>query len=179
MGVVMPVLIAIAAALGAAAFWYYRLRAFGQVAHEAVDGAQRLRGAYRRNRFRKQVESSPFLAVQDPATAAAVMLVALATVRGRLTPTVEDAIRAELAAIVEPDACEETFTFGCWLAGQANDPNDVSLRFSKLWTGTLTHDERLQFYAMASRIAGIDGGADETQRHTLARLKDRLCLFRV
>jgi hypothetical protein len=172
----MPILIATVAALGAAAFWYYRLRAVGQAAHEAGDGAQRLRGAYS---VRKQVESSPFLAVRDPATAAVVMLVGLATMDGPLTGLAEDAIKAEMRDIVDPAACEETFTFACWLAGQATDANDISLRFSKLWTASLTEDERLQFYAMAKRGAAITGAPDDLQRQTLARLKDRLGLFRV
>src|SRR3954466_15024320 len=113
----MPIVIAIVAALGAAAIWYYRMRTIGQVAHEAIEGAQRLRGAYRRRRFRNQIESSPFLAVQDPATAATTMLVALATMDGRLTPAAEDFIRAELGNIVDSAIVEETFTHACWLAG--------------------------------------------------------------
>jgi hypothetical protein len=57
--------------------------------------------------------------------------------------------------------------------------NDISLRFSKLWTASLTPEERLHFYAMAKRVAAIDGDIDDAQRQTLARLKDRLGLFRV
>lgn len=175
----MPIVIAIVAALGAAAFWYYRMRTIGQVAHEAIEGAQRLRGAYRRRRFRKRIESSPFLAVHDPATAATTMLVALATMGGCLTPAAEDFIRAELGNIVDAAIVEETFIYACWLAGQASDPNDVSLRFSKLWTTVLTPEERLQFYAMAARISAMDGEPGEMQRQSLVRLKDRLGLFRV
>jgi hypothetical protein len=175
----MHILIAIVAALGAGAFWYYRLRTIAQVTHEAADGAQRLRGAYRRRRFRKQVESSPFLAVQDPGIAAAVMLVALAMMEGALTPAAEDAIKAELRTILNPAACDETFIFACWLAGQATDANDVSLRFSKLWTASLTLDERLHFYAMAKKVTAIAGEPDDAQGQTLARLKDRLGLFGV
>jgi hypothetical protein len=175
----MPIAIAIVAALGAAAVWYYRLRTIGQVAQEAIEGAQRLRGAYRRRQFRKQVESSPFLAVRDPATAATTMLVALATIGGRLTPAAENFIRAELGNIVDSAIVEETFSHACWLADQASDPNDVSLRFSKLWTTVLTPEERLQFYTMAARISALDGEPGEVQRQSLIRLKDRLGLFRV
>jgi hypothetical protein len=175
----MPIVIAVVAALGAAAFWYYRLRTIGQAAHDAIDGAQRLRGAYRRRTFRHQVESAPWLAVRDPAMAAATMLVGLATMRGRLTSAAEDVIRAELSTIVDPALVEETFTYACWLAGQAADANDISLRFSKLWITALTPEERAQFYRMASRVAAIDQEPDESQRQSLTRLKDRLGLFRV
>jgi hypothetical protein len=175
----MDILIAIVAALSATAFWYYRLRPIGQGTHEAVDGAQTLVAAVRRRRFHKQVESSPFLAVQDPGTAAAVMLVALATMEGALTQAAEDAIKAELRTILNPAACDETFSFACWLAGKATDANDVSLRFSKLWTACLTLDERLHFYAMAKKVTAIAGEPDDARGQTLARLKDRLGLFRV
>ena len=119
------------------------------------------------------------MAVQDPATAAAVMLVALATMDEPLTRAAEETVKHELRTILDSAICDETFTFACWLAGQANDANDISLRFSKLWTLSLTHDERLHFYAMAKKVAGAGGELDDPRRQTLARLKDRLGLFRV
>src|SRR3954454_921811 len=178
-GEIMPAIIAIVAALGAAAFWFYRLRVYGTVVHDVIDRAERLRGAYRRHRSRKQVENSPFSAVRDPATAASTMLISLATMHGRLTPAAENFIRAEMSAIVDPTVADETFSVGSWLAGQASDPNDVSLRFSRLWLTALTPAERLQFYTMASRIIAIDREPDDAQRQSLSRLKDRLGLFRV
>jgi hypothetical protein len=175
----MPLIIAIVAALVAAAFWFYRLRVYGTVVHDVIDRAERLRGAYRRHRFRRQVENSPFSAVRDPATAATTMLVSLATVHGRMTPASEEFIRAELSAIVDPMVAEETFGVGSWLAGQASDPNDVSLRFSRLWLTALTPAERAQFYTMASRLIAIDQEPDDAQRQSLSRLKERLGLFRI
>jgi hypothetical protein len=174
----MPFLIGILAALGAAAFWYYRMRAIGRMAHEAVDAAQRVRGAFRRRRFRSKVESSPFAAVDDPAAAAAAMLIALAGPDGRLSPAAEEAVRDELRRIVAPAGLDETFTFGSWLAGQATDPSDISLRFAKLWMGALTAEERAELHDMASRVVATAGEPTDLQNVALLRLKDRLGLTR-
>jgi uncharacterized tellurite resistance protein B-like protein len=174
----MPVLITILAALGAAAFWYYRIRALGGVAQDVVDAAQRARGAVRRRRFRNNVESSPFASVEDPAAAAAAMLIALAGPDGRLSAAAEAAVKEELGRIVARERLVETFTFGSWLGGQARDPNDLSLRFAKLWTGMLVEEERAEFHEMASRVAAADGEPSDLQKVALLRLKDRLGLTR-
>jgi hypothetical protein len=107
------------------------------------------------------------------------MLVALAGMNGSPGPAAEEAIRAELATVLPDESCELTYILGRRLAGQVSDPNDISLRFSKLWIGTLTTEERLDFYRMAARIVALDGEPGDFQRQTLVRLKDRLGLFRV
>jgi uncharacterized tellurite resistance protein B-like protein len=174
----MPVLVTILAALGAAAFWYYRVKAIGAVAHDAADVAQRVRGAYRRKRFKHRAESSAFAAVDDPAAAATAMLISLATADGRLTNAAEETIKGEMRRVMAPADLDETFTFGCWLAGQATDPSDLSLRFAKLWTTALTTAERSELYDMASRVAAAGGEPTDLQRVALLRLKDRLGLTR-
>ena len=174
----MHVLVAVLAALGAAAFWYYRLRALGGAARDVVDTARRVRGAYRRRLFRNKVESSTFASVDDPAAAAAAMLIALAGPDGRPSAAAEEAVKEELGRILAPGALAETFTFGSWLAGQGTDPVDLSRRFAKLWTGALTAEERAEFFDMASRVARADGEPTDLQTVALLRLKDRLGLTR-
>ncbi|WP_262028512.1 hypothetical protein [Microvirga sp. Mcv34] len=174
----MPALLAIIGALGAAAFWYYRLRDVGHAAHEVLDAAQRARGAYRRKRFRHKAESSPIEAVDDPAAAAVAMLIALASERGTLSPAAERAIKAEMEQVIGLSPVDEVFTFAKWVADHATDSNTLSLRFSKLWLEALQPSERMDLHAMAARIAAIDGEPTPIQVNCLKMLKDRLALTR-
>lgn len=174
----MPILVAIATALGLAAFWYYRLRDVGRAAHEVVDVAQRARGAYRRKRFRNKVESSPVAAVDDPAAAAAAFLISLAASRGSLTSRAEAAIRGEMRDVMAVPNVDEAFVFARWVADHVHDPGDLSLRFSKLWIGQLQPAERADLYAMASRIAAVDGEPTDLQIGCLRALHVRLGLTR-
>jgi len=174
----VPIILAIVAALGAFAVWYFRLRALGQVASEVIDGAERARGAYRRKRFRAKAESSPIAAVEDPAAAASAMLIALAAPEGRLSERAEAAVKREMSAGMGLADVEEAFAFARWVADHADDPNHFSLKFAKLWRTKLTTEERADFYAMACHVAAADGSPTALQRESLVRLKDRLGLVR-
>jgi hypothetical protein len=174
----MPVLLAILGALGAAAFWYYRIRDVGNAAGEVIDAAQRARGAYRRKQFRKKAESSPIEAVKDPAAAAVAMIISLASERGSLSPAATVAIKAEMEHVMGLVAVDEIFTFSNWVAGHATDPNILSLRFAKLWNENLQPSERADIYEMAKRVVEADGAPNDAQLSALRTLRDRLGLTR-
>lgn len=174
----MPVLLAIVGALGAAAFWYYRLRDVGHVAGELVDAAQRARGAYRRKQFRTRAESSPIAAVDDPAVAVVALLIGLASERGELTIAAEETIKAEMQYVMGMPQIVETFTFAKWVAGHATDPNTLSLRFAKLWIARLDETQRADVYDMAKRVTEADGEPTPGQTGALKALRDRLGLTR-
>ncbi|PVE25982.1 hypothetical protein DC522_01720 [Microvirga sp. KLBC 81] len=174
----MPVLLAILGMLGAAAFWYYRLRDVGHVAGEVIDAAQRARGTYRRKQFRKKAESSAIEAVDDPAAAAVAMLIGLASERGDLSLAAEEAIKAEMQHVMGLPNIMETFTFAEWVAGHATDPNTLSLKFSKLWVAALEDAQRADIYDMAKRVTEADGEPTASQIGALRALRDRLGLTR-
>jgi uncharacterized tellurite resistance protein B-like protein len=175
----MPVLIAILSILAGLALWRFRPQAIDEAAREMIGAAQAATTALRRRRVVRPAPNPPLAAIDDPGLAAAAMLTALASMNGSLGPAAEEAIRAELATVLSDESCELTYILGRRLAGLVSDPNDISLRFSKLWTATLTAEERLDFYRMAARIVALDGEPGDFQRQTLVRLKDRLGLFRV
>jgi hypothetical protein len=174
----MPVLLAILGALGAAAFWYYRMRDVGNAAGEVIDAAQRVRGAYRRRLFRQKAESSPIEAVKDPAAAAVAMLISLASERGGLSLAAEEAIKAEMRHVMGLIAVDEIFTFSKWVAGHTTDPNILSLRFARLWTEDLQPSERVDIHEMAKRIVEVDGSPNDAQLSALRTLRERLGLTR-
>ncbi|RDI61998.1 hypothetical protein [Microvirga subterranea] len=174
----MHIVAAILSILGAAAFWFYRMRAAGQALSEVGDAAQHLRGAYRRKRFRNKAESSPVAAVDDPAAAATAFLISLAASRGSLTPDAEAAIKAQMESVMAVPNVEDVFVFARWVADHVHDPGDLSLRFSKLWIGHLQPAERADLYDMASRIAAVDGEPTDLQIGCLRALHVRLGLTR-
>jgi uncharacterized tellurite resistance protein B-like protein len=174
----MPILVAVLSVLAGLALWRFRPQVIDEAAREMLMAAQAAKSALRRRVVRRAPRSS-LAAIDDPALAAAAMLAALAGVNGRLDAAAERVIGAELATILPDESCELTFLLGRRLAGQVSDPNDISLRFSKLWIRTLTVEERLDFYRMAVRVAALDGEPGDCHRQILARLKDRLGLFRV
>lgn len=174
----MPALLAVLGALGAAIFWYYRLRDMGHAAGEVVDAAQRMRGSYRRKRFRMKAERSPIEAVDDPAAAAVAMLIGLANERGELSIAAQEAIKAEMEHVMGLTNIVETFTFARWVAGHATDPNTLSLKFSKLWIASLEPSQLEDIYEMAKRVIEADGEPTQGQIGALRALRDRLGLTR-
>lgn len=116
----MPVLLAALGALPAAAFRYCRLRDMGHAAGEILDAAQRVRGGYRRKQFRKNTQSSAVEAVDDPATAVAMLIVA--SERGALSVAAAEAIKAEMKHVVGLTNIVETFAFAKGVAGHATGP---------------------------------------------------------
>lgn len=172
----MHILLLIAGVLGGAAFWWWRIKMVGEAATEIHDAAGRAIGKYKRYKFRRKVEDSPLEAVDDPVAAAIVMMYAIAQDAGPAMPRVDEAIRHEVTRSMGVRDATEVLVFGKWVAGHAADPNNVSLRYAKLWTGSLDPAERLAFLGMVERVAEAAGPVTDAQRAILAKLRDRLGL---
>jgi hypothetical protein len=106
------------------------------------------------------------------------MLVALASSRGSLSPASQEAVKAAMRDVMRLADPEEIFTFACWVAGHAADPNNLSLRFAKIWSYGLRSSERAEFYEVASGICAVDGEPTSLQISCLKLLRDRLGLTR-
>lgn len=172
----MHILLLIAGILGGAAFWWWRIKMVGEAASEIHDAAGRAIGKYKRYKFRRKVEDSPLEAVDDPVAAAVVMMFAIAQDAGPATPRVEQAVRREVTGGMGIEDATELLVFGKWVASHAADPNNVSLRYAKLWNGALDPAERLTFLGMVERVAEAAGPVTDAQRAILAKLRDRLGL---
>jgi uncharacterized tellurite resistance protein B-like protein len=165
------------AVLGAAAalgFCIWRVR--GRTAVLLAMAREALLRAVSRVRIWRAAQAPSLATVDDPAAAAAAMLIALASPTGGLSAAAEALIKGEMLRVMhlrEPDA---VFALARRLAGHVNDPNELSIRFAELWTRSLTTAERFDFYKMASRVVAADGAASDAQRQALAWLKLRLDL---
>jgi uncharacterized tellurite resistance protein B-like protein len=172
----MHVLLAVLGVLGAAAFWWYRLKFIGDAAGEIVDAAGWARGAFRRRKFKKRADAATLDSIADPRTAAAVFLVAMATADGPLTAREEAAIRDAMMGVLAIEKPDEEMIFARWAAADVADLNSLVTRFSKVWNARLEPRERRQLYELAAGMAALDGGPDDIQVSALRRLRDRLGL---
>lgn len=172
----MHILLGLVGLLVAGAFWYYRIRMIGAAASDAVDAAQRARGAWNRRQFRKKVEGSPVSAIEDPVAGAAVIMIATCKERGVLKPETEAAIKAEMRDVMGVSDPGELFTFAQWAASEVTDPNDVTRKLSKLWMNMLSPDERRDLIAMVARVASMEGPLLPQQMQVIQKLKERLAI---
>jgi hypothetical protein len=172
----MPFLIALFGILGAAAFWYYRMKNIGHAAGEIIDVAQTAKGAWNRRQFRKKAEGSVITAIDDPVTGAAVMMVSACLERGPLMPATDAAIQEEMRTVMGVSDPTEPFTYAKWAAERVSDANDVSRKLAKLWMEKLDPDERNDLLAMVSRVMRVEGEHTQQQRVVLQRLRERLGL---
>ena len=99
----MPFLIAILGVLGAAAFWWYRMKAMNEAAREVADVIGRVQGSVRRKKLRKQAALSPLTAIDDPVVAAATLITAIVSENGPILPQREAVIRAVISEIADEE----------------------------------------------------------------------------
>ena len=170
----MHILLAVLGVLGAGAFWWYRMKYMGQAAGEIVDAAERARGAFRRRQFRKKADAATIDAIQDPRTAAVVLLVAIASATGRMTDAQEGAIKNAMRQTLAVEDPEEELVFAKWAAADVVDITNLISRLSRVWTAKLSMAERLELYDLAKKISALEAEPDDAMLSSLQRLRDRL-----
>ncbi|MGI9463195.1 MAG: hypothetical protein ACR2OM_04615 [Aestuariivirgaceae bacterium] len=170
----MHILIGILTVLGAAAFWYYRMKHIGKAAGEVIDTAERMRGAYRRRKFRNKSEGSILTAIEDPVAAAAVMMVSVAQAEGPISSGTETLIKRHIRSVSSDQDTDEEYVFAKWVCEQIVDPNNISMKLAKLWTSSLDHSERLALVDMVRQVASADREPNAIQLDALNRLAERI-----
>jgi hypothetical protein len=159
--------------IAAAAFWYWRIRAVGEVASDVHDVAGRLWGKHKRKKFLGKVNDSPLEVIDDPATAAVILMNVIANEDGVPGHIAEAAIKNEVEHSMGISDSMEILTFGKWTANHAPDSNTVILRYGKLWSENLTVKEREDLLSMISRICDLPGATSPAASKTLRQTKLR------
>ena len=172
----MHVLLAILGVLGALAFWWYRMKYISDAANEVIDTAERVRGAYRRRKFRNKSEGSVLTAIDDPVTAAAAIMVSVAQQEGPISSSTEDLIKKHIASIAGDHDVEEEFVFAKWVGENVVDPNNISMKLASVWTSTLNRDERQALLDMVRQVASSENEPSAIQLDAIERLSERLGL---
>jgi len=172
----MPILMMIVSVAAAAAFWWWRAQRVRDAADTLIDLAGHAKGAYSRHRFRTKAGASVLSGVDDPGSAAAVLLYSIAALKGPAGTALEARIAEMLHAIcrMAPKDIADAAAFGPWAAQQIPDTNAVIRRLLPLWTSSLQDEQREELIGMATEVANFGSPANDAQVSSIRRLREAL-----
>ena len=161
-------------AISGAAVWYWRLKMMREAGSEIIDSVERMRGAYKRGKLRKQAEAAPMASIADPAIAAVAFFFCLAQEKPMYLDAAKDVIRARMRGIIRPEDMEEVLVFGEWASKNVTSPEDPIRRFRDLWIKALDMQERQQLIGIAEDVAAAGGEKTTQQEYALQMLRRSL-----
>ncbi|TPK82239.1 hypothetical protein [Mesorhizobium sp. B2-4-17] len=171
----MPFLIAILGVLGAAALWYYRMKAMNDAAREVADVVGRVQGNIRRKKLRKQAALSPLTAIDDPVVAAATLITSIVSENGPVLPQREAVIREVIAQIAgSPKKTDEAIVYAKWAASQIDDTTLVIDKLAPFLRERLDPNEREDLLRMLNRVAQGGGQSVKVADQRMLRLRQKL-----
>lgn len=162
------------AALSGAVIWYWRLKMAREAGNEIIDSVERMRGAYKRRKFRKQAEVAPLASIADPAIAAVAFFFCLAKEKPMYLDAAKGVVRNRMKGIIRPGDMEEVLVFGEWASKNVTSPEDPIRRFRDLWLKALDMQERQQLIGIAEEVAEAGGERTKEQEHALQMLRRTL-----
>ncbi len=161
-------------AIGGAAVWYWRFKMMREAGSEIIDSVERMRGAYKRGKFRKQAAVAPLASIADPAIAAVAFFFCLAKEKPMYFDAAKDVVRDRMRGIIRPGDMEEVLVFGEWASKNAISPEDPIRRFRDLWLRALDMQERQQLIGIAEDVAAVGGEKTKEQENALQVLRRTL-----
>lgn len=129
----MHILLGLLALLGAALFWYYRIRAAHDAANEVADTANDIRLTIRRLMNQGKYDVHPADSVDDARLAASGLIVAIATMDAPLSQNEINALSRnaqETFGVTEREALD-IVSYGRWVAGECNSVDEGVRRLSR------------------------------------------------
>ncbi|RUV66668.1 MAG: hypothetical protein EOR30_09620 [Mesorhizobium sp.] len=170
----MHILIAAIGLLGAAAFWWYRMKAMNDAAREVADVVGRVQGNIRRKRLRKQAALSPLTAIDDPVVAAATLITAIVSENGPVLPQREAAIRLMISEIADDKKTDEAVVYAKWAASQIDDATIVIDKLAPFLRERLDVTERNDLLQMVNRAAQAGEQPLKISDQRILRLRQKL-----
>jgi hypothetical protein len=172
----MHIFLAVLAILGGAAIWWYRVKYMSQAAGEIVDAVGRMQGSLRRDKLRKKAALSPIAAIDDPVTAAATVIMAIAAEGVPVSDALEKRTREEIRTIAASDKqLDEAVIYAKWATDQVADVPTVIDKTTLLLKSHLTDHEKQQLVAMLMR-ATPPGERHDMFRRRVDQLQRKLGL---
>lgn len=171
----MPFLIAVLGVLGAAAFWWYRLKMMNEAAQEVADVVGRVQGNIRRKKLRKQAALSPLTAIDDPVVAAATLIAAIVSEQGPILPQRESVLRDVISGIAASQKkTDEAVVYAKWAVSQVDDTTITIDKLAPFLRERLDPAERNDLLGMLNRVA--EGGEQRVRiaDQRMLRLRQKL-----
>ncbi|MEM9574538.1 MAG: hypothetical protein AAF870_04825, partial [Pseudomonadota bacterium] len=134
----MHILVMVLGVVGAAGFWFYRMRDAGRAAGEVIDSAQRFRGAVKRKRFRDKAAQSPFVAIDDPVLAAITSVIAIAAECGTWNENTKSKLNEVFLSVTDETAIEEAVIYGEWAVKQVTEMSSALRHLGPILANMLT-----------------------------------------
>lgn len=131
-----------------AAIWWYRIKYMSEAVGEAADAVGRIQGKFRRNKLRKKAALAPIIAIDDPVTAAATILAAIASEDSVLSPDLETQIRTQLEIIANGPKLDEALVYAKWASNQVANVTSVIDIAGTFLASKLSNEEKHQFVDM-------------------------------
>ncbi|MER8631918.1 MAG: hypothetical protein E5Y12_29785 [Mesorhizobium sp.] len=170
----MPFLIAVLGVLGAAALWWYRMKAMNEAARDVADVIGRVQGSVRRKKLRKQAALSPLTAIDDPVVAAATLITAIVSENGPVLPQREAVIRSVISEIADKKKTDEAVIYAKWAASQIDDTTIVIDKLAPFLRERLDVSERNDLLQMVNRAAQGGEKRLEIADQRILRLRQKL-----
>lgn len=153
----MPYILALVSILVAGAFWWFRMREVGRAAGEIADTVGKVQGTFRRKRFLNKADLSPIAAINDPVTAAATVIMAIAAEDRLVSEAQEQRVRTEIKKIAGDDKLlDEAMVYAKWASNQIVDVSTVIIKTTDLLNQRLDHVEKEQLVAMVLAATPAD-----------------------
>ncbi|MBZ9707572.1 hypothetical protein LB543_12665 [Mesorhizobium sp. ESP7-2] len=171
----MPFLIAVLGVLGAAALWWYRMKAMNDAAREVADVVGRVQGNIRRKKLRKQAALSPLTVIDDPVVAAATLITAMVSEGGPVLPQREAVIREVISQIADGQKkTDEAVVYAKWAASQIDDTTIVIDKLAPFLRERLDPNERDDLLQMLNRVAQSGEQRLKIADQRMLRLRQKL-----
>jgi hypothetical protein len=158
----MPVIIAIIGAVGSGlTYWFI----FGNGQEVLSQWMHERRNDKRRAIARQTQGNAAMKAITDPRDAAISLMVALASIRGDLTPEQETVITGHVRDTLNlAGEADKRFTIAKFAASQSPSPGDAIEAVKGLLQASIGPDERQQLGRMLEDVAKVHGGPSESQQ---------------
>ncbi|MBY4630084.1 hypothetical protein [Rhizobium croatiense] len=162
------------ASISGAVIWYWRFKMVREAGNEIIDSVERMRGAYKRGKLRKQAEAAPLASIADPVIAAVAFFFCLGNEKPMYLDAAKDVVRNRMKGIIRPGDMEEVLVFGEWASRSVTSPEDPIRRFRDLWLKALDMQERQQLIGIAEDVAAVGGERTKEQEYVLQMLRRTL-----
>jgi uncharacterized tellurite resistance protein B-like protein len=173
-GVNLHILLGILGVLSAAMIWYWRVKQVGEAASELTNAANDVRLAIKRFGYMRGRKTHPADCVDDARLAAAGIVAAIASMDAPLSQAEIDLLTAEAGAVFNVDSAEavDIATFGRWIDGQCNNPEDAVRRLTKIIRRKAGAEAGPDLISMVEKVATVDGiGLDERETDALEAIR--------